>query len=372
MPITGEIPIRLLHVFPSFEVGGAQRRLAQLVNGLGRDFNHVLFAMDNCYDALSLVEDGVSLSILDQNIPSGTIQRVASFRKALKEANPHRLITYNWGSIEWALARIGMSLPHLHIEDGFGREESEKRFRRRSWARRIILSRGSTLILPSKLLYGIARDEWKLAESKIHYVPNGVDTNRFSTTPSPAFLKGKGIPEDKTVFATVAGLRREKNIPRLLKAYRDLADREACHLVIAGGGDLLDALGRLVDEFGMAQEVTFLGPISEPERVLAGVDVFVLSSDTEQMPLSILEAMATGLPIASVDVGDVKEMVSVENRGHIVEKNYHSLSVVMEEFANSPALRAEVGKANRAKAEAIFSMDEMISTYRRLFSASSD
>ena len=73
---------------------------------------------------------------------------------------------------------------------------------------------------------------------------------------------------------------------------------------------------------GLDDIVTFTGAIEDPARLLGVFDVFALSSDTEQMPISVLEAMAAGLPVASVDVGDVKEMLSLENRPFVVNQRF--------------------------------------------------
>ena len=98
---------------------------------------------------------------------------------------------------------------------------------------------------------------------------------------------------------------------------RRLRSKRRSHLVIVGDGAERRALESQALAMGLSNTVIFTGAIEDPARLLGAFDVFAISSDTEQMPISVLEAMAAGLPIAGVDVGDVKEMVSIENRQFI-------------------------------------------------------
>jgi glycosyltransferase involved in cell wall biosynthesis len=95
--------------------------------------------------------------------------------------------------------------------------------------------------------------------------------------------------------------------------------------------------------------------------------VFALSSDTEQMPLSVLEAMAAGRAIASTDVGDVRDMVSEENRPFVVEQNAERLAQAILELIEDPSRAASIGNANRARAVAVYDQSRMFESYRRLF-----
>ncbi len=97
----------------------------------------------------------------------------------LRDIGPDLLVTSNWGSIEWALARIGTGVPHLHLEDGFGPEERAHQLPRRVMARRLLL-RQATVVLPSCLLWRVATETWRLPRSNIRLLPNGIDVARFA------------------------------------------------------------------------------------------------------------------------------------------------------------------------------------------------
>jgi hypothetical protein len=126
--------MKLVHVFPTFAVGGAQVRFAALANALAREFEHVVISLDGAWGAERLVPSGVRprpVGVRKGNLLSLANLRI--FRNVLHDERPDLLVTYNWGAIEWALAdRLRPICPHLHVVDGFGPEEAQAQLRRRS------------------------------------------------------------------------------------------------------------------------------------------------------------------------------------------------------------------------------------------------
>lgn len=177
------------------------------------------------------------------------------------------------------------------------------------------------------------------------------------------------IAGDGPIIGTVAALRPEKAINRLIQAFAIIVSRgTVARLAIVGDGAERLSLERLVQNLGLQRHVTFLGHRDKPEVVLTALDVFALSSDTEHMPLTVLEAMASGLPIAGVDVGDVKHMVAEENRPFIGPVDHNALASSIAALLDSTDLRRRIGAANRARARAEYDVDRMLATYDRLFS----
>ena len=173
----------------------------------------------------------------------------------------------------------------------------------------------------------------------------------------PARLPGGDGP----VIGTVAALRPEKNIARLLRAFAVLRATRAARLVIVGDGPERPALEALARSLDVTGDIHFAGHSTRPEAWLACFDVFALSSDTEQMPLSLLEAMAAGLACVSTDVGDVRSMLADANRDFIVSPDEAALAQALGRVLQAD--RRAIGVANRAKAVAEFGEATMFARY---------
>ena len=360
-------PRRLLHVLPSFAVGGIQMRLARLINAFGPRFHHTILAIDgrkSCRDNIAR-EIGVSFAATPGK--GGLLSRLTSDRAAIARAEPDLLLTYNWGAIEWAMAnRVFGICPHVHFEDGFGPEEAQRQLCRRALLRRQALKRAMAVIVPSRTLESIAISQWRLPLEQLRYVPNGIDVDAFDAGASgpPLFARSR----NEIIIGTVAPLRAEKNLGKLIGAFARIEVEHSLRLVIAGDGPERQALEILVERMGLGERVLFLGAVREPERALALYDIFALSSDTEQMPMTVLEAMAAELPIAASDIGDIRLMVSPANRGFIVAQNDEAaLAVSLGALADDAKRRRDLGRLNRAYVRDTFPFSRMEDAYERIF-----
>jgi glycosyltransferase involved in cell wall biosynthesis len=349
----------LLHVYATFAVGGPQVRFAALANRFGPAFRHAIVAMDGNTACRERLDPTLDVTFPDVDIRKGdTWGNRARFRALLRALRPDRLVTSNWGSIEWAMANTPALVPHLHVEDGFGPEERDRQIARRVWTRRLLLRR-ATVAVPSQRLLAIARDIWRLPPSRLHYVPNGIDLARFLPAP-PA-------TRDVPVIGTVAALRPEKNLARLIRAFARLAAIRPCRLVIAGDGPERPALEALAAGTAPPGTIAFTGHVPDTSPLYAGFDLFALSSDTEQMPIAVLEAMGCGLPVAATDVGDVRSMLAAANADFVVQPDDAALADSFARLLALPDRGRAIGAANRARAEAAFDEETMFAAWRRLF-----
>jgi glycosyltransferase involved in cell wall biosynthesis len=288
---------------------------------------------------------------------------------ALRRLRPDLLVTYNWGAIEWAMAnRVLPVSHHIHVEAGFGQGEADSQIRRRVLFRRWALARCALVVVPSRRLEDLARRVWRLPAERIVYVPNGVDAARFSA-PVRDGVRGFTRRPEELVIGTVAPLRPEKNVGRLLRVFATLDDSFTARLMVVGDGIERGSLERLAAELGIADRVIFTGQ-AMPESVLGTFDIFALSSDTEQMPNALLEAMAASRPVAAVDVGDVKDMVCEDNREFIVARDdAPAFAAAITQLLRDPEKRDVLGAKNRRRVVAEFSQERMFSSYYEAFCA---
>ena len=359
---------RVLHVFPSFGIGGVPLRMVRIINHLGKRFRHTVIALDNNFDAAEGIASELDVAVLPiRGAKRGMLHNLACGALALRRLRPDLLLTYNWGAIEWAAAsRFSPVSRHLHLEAGFSLGEADSQIPRRVLFRRWALARCGLVVVPSRQLEDLACRVWRLPVSRILYVPNGVDTARFASPVSdgvPGFTRRPG----EMVIGTVAPLRLEKNIGRLLRVFAMLKFPYPLRLIIAGDGRQRLSLERLAAELGIADRVIFTGQVV-PEAVLGTFDIFALSSDTEQMPNALLEAMAASRAIAAVNVGDVKDIVCEGNREFIVDRDdAGAFAEALTRLLSNPERRQAIGYANRRRAVTEFSQERMFSAYSRIF-----
>lgn len=364
------VPPRLLHVFPSFGFGGVPIRIAGIITHFGRRFRHSILALDGCIDSASRLDDGLDIRFPTLSIDkSRGMSNLWRFRRFLNGCRPDLLITYNWGAIEWALVNsIFPICRHVHMESGFGVEEAAGQLRRRVLLRRLALRRTARIVVPSRGLVDLATGPWRCDSAKVSYIPNGVDCTRFAVPPEPDAIPGFSKSPAELVVGTVAPLRPEKNLSRLVRAFAPLAEDHDARLVLVGDGVEKPKLAALAEQLGIADRVVFSGHVEAVERVLGWFDVFALSSDTEQMPNAVLQAMAAGLPVVGTDVGDVKLMLAPENRAFVAppdddDRFRAALAALLEQ----PARRAELGRRNQDHVCAEYSAEKMFRSYETVF-----
>jgi glycosyltransferase involved in cell wall biosynthesis len=371
-------PRHLLHVFSTFAVGGPEVRSCDLINHFGERYRHTIIAMDGRYDCQTKLLPGAPVTFLEvENHRRKLLKNVQQFARVLRQLKPDLLLTYNWGAIEWGLAQtLTRVCPHLHWEEGFSPEEAVQQKKRRVYARRVFLAGVHKLIVPSHTLERIARQIWKFPASRVSYVPNGVDVTKYSRNSSheyhfsliPELAKHQG----RLLVGTVATLRQEKNIPRLLRVFQQATKNLDALLVVVGSGPEHQALQQFVQENHLTENVMLLGHKDDPAEIVKCFDVFAISSDTEQMPISVLEAMAAGCPVVGTDVGDIKEMVAPSNEIFLCSTTDETAFVTqLQRLLTDAALRANIGQQNQARCQALFDKSTMYRNYEQLYDLSS-
>ena len=359
---------RLLHVFSTFAPGGPQVRTTRLLPELPRAWRHAVVALDGCTDARALLDPALGVEILPAPPRAGTARTTLALRALLGRERPDLLLTYNFGALDALLAARLVGLRAVvHHEDGFRPDEVLRFKRRREWARRLVLGGTRALIVPSRRLEEIARERWRLAPALVHRIPNGLDCAAFPPRDgNPRRRAELGIPPEAVVVGYVGHLRPEKNPVRLVESLRDVP----AHALILGDGPERARVEARARELGLAARVHLVGHRQAPQDDYRAMDVFALSSDTEQMPVALLEAMASALPVASTDVGDVRGILPPAQAPFVVALGADAagaLGRALAALAADAGLRRELGAANRARVEREYSFGGMVAAYRDVY-----
>lgn len=363
----------ILHLHSTFSAGGKELRCVQLINAFGPGVEHSIVSADPArIEAARLISPKITVhcpakfpSLMGKPSP----RRQYGIAKAMKPFD--LVLTYNWGSMDAPMAHTlfeqALGLPPLiHHEDGFNEDEQVKLNWKRNWWRRIGLGRASALVVPSERLEEIALDIWQQPLGRVKNIPNGIDVKAFSKKPKEDALRGVIKRKGEKWVGTLAGLRPVKNLPAMVRAFSKLPD--PWQLVIVGDGPEKETILNEAGRLNISHRVHLPGFAPNPANYVGLFDIFALSSLSEQFPISLIEAMAAGLPIATPAVGDIANMVSEANEPYIVPAgDEEALGWALEALGNDEKGAKAVGEANRLKALANYEEKVMIDTYRRLY-----
>lgn len=369
-PRTTGRPVRVLQMHGTFETGGKEARLVRLMNHWGTRVSYDILLGDPQADgARAGLDPALSVRFLGQPRLGGTptLSKMRSLARFM--AAYDLILSFNWGAMDGVMAhrllrRIKHLPPLIHHEDGFNADEANGRLAVRNRYRQFALSGARALVVPSNQLAHIAQQEWHQRAEKVHQIPNGIDVAAYAGRRPASTIPGLE-PDGRLIVGTLAGLRPVKNLRRLVRAVAPLRDR--LRLVIVGEGEEREAILAEARSRGM-DDLLMPGFLPDPQHYVGAFDIFALSSDSEQFPISLVEAMAAGLPVVATDVGDIAAMVSTANRCCIVPADdIDAFRRALGRLAGDAELRVEIGEANRMRALKCFDEKVMFALYAELY-----
>jgi len=282
-------------------------------------------------------------------------------REGVDIVHTHNPMALVYGAPAGKLARAVV----VHTKHG----ENPERHARRIVLRRALSVFADAFVAVSPKTADSARESRDVRERKLRIIPNGIDVGRFATdgaARSTARLE-LGIPGDAWVIGTVGRLASEKNQVLLVKAVAGLLG-EHVRLVIVGDGPEAGAIARATAETGLQAWVHLAGARTDVPRFLAAFDVFALPSLSEGLPLVLLEAMATGLPVVASAVGGIPDVVEEGATGMLVSPgDVGELRARLVALADDRARAGRMGARAREVARERYSLDTMAGSYMELY-----
>jgi len=207
--------------------------------------------------------------------------------------------------------------------------------------------------------------------AKVPVIPNGIDLRPFRNPRGirNSWRSRNGFSEEDFIIASVGRLHPLKNFSLLLSAFAELSARYTnLKLMIAGEGPFRQELERTIDELRIADRVCLAGERSDIPHLLLASDVYTNTSLWEGNPLSVIEAMAAGLPVIAPAVGGIPDLIEDGVDGVILTPDHkEDLAHAMAEIIDSQDLRCRLGEAARTKAQRTMSTTEMVRTYEELY-----
>ena len=295
----------------------------------------------------------------------GLVFRVASWLKRERAAvvHTHLFTADTYGRLAARLAGVPAVFSTVHNIvnpwKGSGRKLIDRLFARLSTAV-VGCSEEVTQTLAS-------RD--KIPADKLVSIPNGIDLQKFSSFSGAGVRSEFGLPEDRPLIGIVGRFHEQKAHGDLFRALAELPqvrDKQLNCLVI-GTGDLQDALKQQVKALGLEDCVIFTGMRTDVPRLVAAMDVFVMSSHWEGLPIALLEAMASSKAVLCTRVGGIPDVVIDGDNGLLVEpRDVPQFAKRLDDLLQAPALRTRLGQRARETVIARFDVSRTAAAYNRL------
>jgi len=366
--------LRVLHVLNRLATGGTENVVLRLIGGLNEEiFEHRLAAvrgMDPAFSGLTL--PGGEL-LLDGKEDSGFEFLILRLARVIRAYRPHIVHSRNWGAIEAIpAARLARVPVVIHSEHGYDLDMLTGLPGRRRIFRRASYGMADAVFAVTRELRDFhARQAW-ISPERIRVIYNGVDTQRFRPRPEEriSLRRRFGLPEERFIVGTVGRTVAIKDHPTLLRAVESMVLKGIdAHALLVGSGPELERNQQLAkDSPALAGRVTFVGSCDEVPDILNTMDVFALPSISEGMSNTLLEAMATGLPVIATNVGGNPEVVVDGHSGWLFQpRDWEALGSRLMSLASDENQRQQLSLAARQRVVERFSLARMLNDYSSLY-----
>lgn len=363
-------PLRIVHVVLGLDVGGLERVVLRLLAHTDRQrWSPSVVALD-APGALAgeLVRLGVPMRVMGRGpgLDHHLVFRLSAFlqREHACLVHTHNASPHLYGALAAHFSWWGPRPRIVHTKHG----RNQPDHRRRVLINRFASAISDRVVAVSEDAARVAVDVERVRPEKVLTILNGVDTGEFRPRAAAAARAALGIPPDGFHVGCVARLAPIKDHRTLLAAFARLrAAIPGAHLTLIGDGSERAALEAFSAELGLAQGVTFAGERAEVAPLLPAFDVFALSSKSEGISLTLLEAAAAGLPVVATRVGGNAEVVVDGCTGLLVPAgDPEAFASALTSLATRED-RMAMGAAGRARVARAFSVERMARDYEALY-----
>ncbi len=368
--------MRILHVVNDLRKGGLENGLVNLIDRMDpARFEHVVCTVRGLGPhADGLQQRGVRILSIEAAASRSRFQTPALLT-AIRDTRPDVVHSRNWGAIEAVLAaRLTRAASVVHSEHGYDAESGAGELRRRRYVRRVAFALADRVITVSTQLRAVHAERTGFPANKITVIHNGVDCARFfpDAQARERVRQELGIPQTTFCIGCVANLLPVKDHMTLLKSLRML-DQQGTdwRVLLIGEGPERPALEAFAHtQAGLEERVSFLGSSSRVPDLLRAMDAFVLPSMAEGICNSLLEAMATGLPVVATAVGGNPEII-IDGKSGLLFRSGDAewLGRHLAQLQAAPRRRAELGAEAAERVRREFSIDSMVRAYEELYAS---
>lgn len=367
----------IAHVLYRLDTGGMEQVAISVINHTDKRYRHAVIALAGMGAMRNRIADpAVPCLSLDKK-PGKDLGCYFRLWKMLRRLKPDMLQTYNIGTLDVAPIAWLAGVPRVvHAEHGRDVADPDGTNRRYRAIRRWLQPFIARYVAVSTDLELWLREHVGIAPAKVACIPNGIDIERYAGVAGSRELRpvlGAFAPPGTFVVVNVGRLDPVKDQAGLIAALKSLCDSstaaaERLRLVIVGEGTCRKDLEMQIARLGLRDQVCLLGDRKDVPEILAECDMFALSSVAEGIPLTLLEAMAAGLPVVATRVGGVGEVVVDGVTGTLVEPgNPAALAQALRGYVEDAQRRGQHGDAGRQRVEQRFGLPAMLAGYTSLY-----
>ncbi|HEU5436212.1 MAG TPA: TIGR03088 family PEP-CTERM/XrtA system glycosyltransferase [Telluria sp.] len=368
-------PPLVVHLVYRLDIGGLETLLVDAINRMpAQRYRHAVVCLTDYTDfAQRITRPGVELFALHKQPGLGLDSHLRLF-KLLRRLRPAILHTYNLGTIEYSAVAMLAGVPvRVHAEHGRDAGDPNGTNRKHNLLRRLLVPVIDRYVPVSTDLQQWLKNVVGIPDAKNQFIGNGVDTERFKAGPVAGDPVEPWTAPGLFVIGTVGRLQDVKDQACLVDAFARLrellpAERDRLRLVLVGDGPLRARLAERIAAAGL-QDVAFLaGPRSDVAPVMRSFSLFALPSMAEGTPVTLLEAMASSLPVVASRVGGIPELVVDGSTGTLVPPaDPEQLASALAGYINDNERARRHGAAGRARVEHHYSIAAMLASYLALY-----
>lgn len=358
--------LRVMHVVQKLGFGGAEVGVVKVVNGLrARGLLTAICSLMRPSALDDQLAPGVKLFQLGQK-SGNNVRTVWRLYRVLAQEQPHIVHTHSWSTLCEGFVAVRLARVPVLVHGEHGTLDTRRRsLRVQHW----VWQRADGVLSVSSRLAERMAAQVGFPLEQIRVIRNGVDLDRFRPRPKASARARLDLPNDALVVGTIGRLVPVKDQRSLIDATALLHDEGVgCSTVLIGDGPLRGELQQYAADRGVANWVRFTGERHDVSDILSAFDLFALVSTSEGLSNTILEAMASGVPVVATRVGGSDELVVDGTTGFLVPPSSPPvIAAAIRKLLENEHLRAAFGRAARERVEREFSLSRMVTEYEHVY-----
>lgn len=363
----------IAHVLHRLYLAGAEVLAAELSRKLSDRYRFVFFCLDEVGPlGETLTDEGFTVVNLGRQ-PGVDLRVAGRMKNAVHEhgvdlLHAHQYTPFFYASLSRGLPMLRSKQPAILFTE-HGRHYPDQRKTKRVLANRFLLGKHDRVTAVGEFIKQALVDNEGIAADRIDVIHNGIDPARFAQGDRAAARRLLGIADDELAILQVARLHPVKDHVTAIRAMADVVKQvPKARLLLVGDGACRANLEALISKRNLQAHVTLVGVRDDVPALMPAADVFLLSSLSEGISVTLLEAMATGLPIAATDVGGNSEVVRHDHTGLLSPRqDAPALARNLITLLSNPDKRTAFGQAGKTRLLEQFTQAQMHHNYAQLY-----